>query len=308
MKKFMEESFYSRTFLYTGISVLINGTDKTSLELVQMGRRNKVKKKLEKKYKNSLEKPLESPTETSTGNIVWMSWLQGEENAPIIVQQAIKSVRKNFPNRKVILIDNENLTSYVHLPDFVMEKWNKGLISNTHFSDLLRLYLLIEYGGVWVDATVFIKKVPADILKEIDKGLFFFQNLRPGQSGNAIWLSSWLLSARKNEPVLKQTYELLMKYWKKNRYIVDYFLFHIFLHLVLKYHPEEMLNIKKIPNSLPLMLMYQLRDKQNPEAIKQAFNEFPIQKVTYKNMPSQDSNYNYLEDPSNVKLILQMGD
>jgi phage-related protein len=75
----MEESFYSRTFLYTGISVLINGTDKTSLELVQMGRRNKVKKKLEKKYKNSLEKPLESPTETSTGNIVWMSWLQGEE-------------------------------------------------------------------------------------------------------------------------------------------------------------------------------------------------------------------------------------
>ena len=182
VKKFMEESFYSRTFLYTGISVLINGTDKTSLELVQMGRRNKVKKKLEKKYKNSLEKPLESPTETSTGNIVWMSWLQGEENAPIIVQQAIKSVRKNFPNRKVILIDNENLTSYVHLPDFVMEKWNKGLISNTHFSDLLRLYLLIEYGGVWVDATVFIKKVPADILKEIDKGLFFFQNLRPGQS------------------------------------------------------------------------------------------------------------------------------
>ena len=36
----------------------------------------------------------------------------------------------------------------------VMEKWEKGIITHTHMTDLLRLELLIKYGGMWIDATV----------------------------------------------------------------------------------------------------------------------------------------------------------
>ena len=35
-----------------------------------------------------------------------------------------------------------------------MEKWEKGRIPAAMFSDLLRVELLIKYGGTWIDSTV----------------------------------------------------------------------------------------------------------------------------------------------------------
>lgn len=293
--KTLQEAIYSRTFFYMGLTVALNGVDKTSLELAQMGKRNIIKKRLKRKYKALLNAPLETNKSESTGDFVWTSWLQGENAAPKIVKKSINSIRKNFKNKNVVVIDKNNINDYVTLPTNIMEKWKKGIISNAHFSDILRTYLLLRYGGVWVDATVLLKKLPDSIAEEIDHRLFFFQNLRPGQSGNAIWLSSWLISARENEPVLKRTYELLIKYWEDHKRLDDYFLFHIILHLVLENNQSVMNAVKKVPNSLPLMLMYCLRDDENQEVINETFNRFPIQKVTYKKMPEEGSNYNYLE-------------
>ena len=45
-------------------------------------------------------------------------------------------------------------------------------MSPTHFSDLLRLELLIKYGGTWVDASVLITKYTKDYF---NKDLFFFK-------------------------------------------------------------------------------------------------------------------------------------
>lgn len=109
---------------------------------------------MKRKYKALLNAPLETNKSESTGDFVWTSWLQGENAAPKIVKKAINSIRKNFKNKKVIVIDKDNMDDYVKLPVWIMEKWQKGIISNAHFSDILRTYLLLEYGGIWVDATV----------------------------------------------------------------------------------------------------------------------------------------------------------
>lgn len=61
----------------------------------------------------------------------------------------------NNPDKEVILISYDNLEEYVHFPDYILEKWKKGQITNTHMTDLLRLELLIKYGGMWLDATVY---------------------------------------------------------------------------------------------------------------------------------------------------------
>lgn len=42
--KTLQEAIYSRTFFYMGLTVALNGMDKTSLELAQMGKRNIIKK------------------------------------------------------------------------------------------------------------------------------------------------------------------------------------------------------------------------------------------------------------------------
>ena len=43
----------------------------------------------------------------------------------------------------------------MELPGYIVEKWGKGQIPAALFSDLLRLQLLIKYGGMWIDSTVF---------------------------------------------------------------------------------------------------------------------------------------------------------
>ena len=40
------------------------------------------------------------------------------------------------------------------MPEYIVKKWEKGRIPAALFSDLLRLELLIKYGGTWIDSTV----------------------------------------------------------------------------------------------------------------------------------------------------------
>ena len=56
-------------------------------------------------------------------------------------------------DREIVLITQDNLFNYVQFPDYILKKWEAGVITNTHFSDLLRLELLIKYGGTWSDET-----------------------------------------------------------------------------------------------------------------------------------------------------------
>ena len=57
------------------------------------------------------------------------------------------------------------------MPDYITDKWQRGIIGNAHFSDLLRLELLIEKGGYWIDATVLC--TDSKMLEFIDKQPLF---------------------------------------------------------------------------------------------------------------------------------------
>ena len=64
-------------------------------------------------------------------------------------------MRRNAGGHEVIVITDENLSDYAHIPDWVLEKVRAGIMSRTNLSDLLRLSLLAEHGGMWLDATFF---------------------------------------------------------------------------------------------------------------------------------------------------------
>lgn len=84
---------------------------------------------------------------------VWICWLQGMENAPQIVRDCYASVCYWMKDWKITVITADNMNEYVQFPDYIVRKWKEGVISNTHLSDLLRLELLIRYGGLWIDST-----------------------------------------------------------------------------------------------------------------------------------------------------------
>ena len=98
--------------------------------------------------------------------VIWWCWLQGIENAPSIVKACFNSLMREFKGSSVQevqgasdgydikVIDSENWKEYVNLPEHIIKKWEKKQIPPALFSDLLRLELLIKYGGTWIDSTV----------------------------------------------------------------------------------------------------------------------------------------------------------
>ena len=106
-------------------------------------------KQLRRKYMDrcSASPVWEKQPKAANNDTIWFCWLQGIEEAPLLVKRCLESLRKNIPDKKIIVIDGNNLGEYVNMPDYITDKWQRGIIGNAHFSDLLRLELLIEKGG-----------------------------------------------------------------------------------------------------------------------------------------------------------------
>ena len=220
---------------------LLNGADKKSLEIVRLSVNNKILKRLRKKYKVFInefkKKQSHCQYEHKHSNKVWICWLQGMDNAPDIVKKCYESIKKNLIDKEIILLTEENYRDFVQFPTYIQEKIDNGTITKTHFSDLLRIELLIQYGGTWIDATVYCsgKNYPEYLF---NSELFVFQNLKPGLDGQATRISSWFMSSYTNHPILLLTRALLFDYWKNNSYMVDYFLLHDFFELSIEAYPE----------------------------------------------------------------------
>lgn len=94
----------------------------------------------------------------SQGDIpAWTCWWQGEEHAPEIVRTCIKSQRRNLPEGvKHIVVTAKNYRNYICLPEFILKKVERGDMGLAHLSDLIRVKLLYQYGGFWMDADAYL--------------------------------------------------------------------------------------------------------------------------------------------------------
>ena len=155
---------------------------------------------------------------------VWVCWWQGIDNAPEIVKRCVESIQKNVHNRKVTIITEDNYKNYVKFPDWIEEKKKKGIISRTHYSDLLRLELLAKYGGVWLDSTFFCVK--PDIEEYFSKPIWSIK--RPNYLHCSVacgYFANYSLGCTyENRNIYAVIRDFLIKYWEKNDTIIDYLL------------------------------------------------------------------------------------
>ena len=156
-----------------------------------------------------------------------------------------------------------------------------GVISKTHMSDLLRLELLIRYGGTWLDSTVFCtsSNVPSYMT---DCDLFLFQDLKPGLDGHCQRISNWMISACTNHPMLRLTRALLYEYWRKNNEVEDYFIFHDFFEMAIDAYPEEWSKVVPCSNAAPHILLLRLFEPYSDEVWEAVKAMTPFHKLTYK--------------------------
>lgn len=262
------------------------GRDKKALEILRLSVQFKAKQRLEKKYKRQIQYFDETYKDKKIhekSNKVWVCWFQGLENAPKLVKKCYKSLQANLTDREIILITSENMDQYVKFPKFILEKWEKGYITNTHMTDLLRLELLIHYGGMWIDSTVLCTRKIEEIPEYyFDSDLFFYQLLKPGRDGQAQLISSWLMSAKTNNKILIMTRYLCYEYWKKNTKMMDYFLLHDFMSIALEHNPDEWNKVIPRDNATPHILLLHLFDKYEERLWNSVVEQTPFHKLTYK--------------------------
>lgn len=202
-------------------------------------------KQFRKKYLNrcTANPVWENQPKVINNDTVWFCWLQGIENAPKLVKRCLESLQRNIPDKKIIIIDSSNLTDYVNLPDYIIEKWKKGIIENAHFTDMVRLELLIQKGGYWIDSTVLC--TDSSMLDIIDKQpLFMYSFYYFGFNPEIMELNNWFIKSCTNNNILCLLREFLYTYWKENNRAVNYFMTQLFLTMAVEYYEDE---YKKMP-------------------------------------------------------------
>jgi hypothetical protein len=197
-------------------------------------------KKLKKKYfDRAVSNPSwENKKKTTNSNTIWFCWLQGIDNAPTLVKRCYESVWNNFPDKEIIVIDESNVFEYANLPDYIIDKWKKGIIGAAHFSDLVRLSILIERGGCWIDATVLC--TDGKLIRRMEEEpLFMFSFYYFGFNPEIMELNNWFIYSCTNNNILCLIQKLLYLYWEENNRAVDYFIFQIFTTMAVRYYDEE---------------------------------------------------------------------
>lgn len=208
---------------------------------------------------------------------IWWCWLQGVENAPEIVKCCFSSVKKL--GKKVVVLDENNIKEYVKLPEVIEEKYERGVISRTHYTDLLRLELLTEKGGLWVDATAWISGVNMISTVLEDEELFFF---RSGNVSEYIIFDSWFMQARKKSRILEATKQMLYSYWEKETELRHYFLMHLMMSLACRLYPDEFAELPIFSNEPAHVLQHSFFDVFSERRWKHILMMSDVHKLTYK--------------------------
>lgn len=194
---------------------------------------------------------------------IWFCWLQGIDNAPEMVKICLESQKRMFGN-KVVVLGADNYREWVELPTYITEKYKRGLIPSALFTDLLRLELLIRYGGMWIDSSVLVDPTGQikDNREKITDGseengptlwrpsleeiwqseLFIFRYIR---KGHVVGMSNWLIRAKAGNPLLMDLRDMLLAYWRDYDCTVEYYIFHLFFGVVVKRYPEMMVQMPK---------------------------------------------------------------
>ena len=253
-------------------TVLRHPFSKQTYKQVYLDTVRKVEPMLVKEYRPVMKEIAEriSPPSTGSGTcltaaqlehkrnkIIWFCWLQGIENAPAVVKACYNSLTR-LTGYSLIVIDEKNWHEYITMPDYIIRRREKRQIPPAHFSDLLRLELLIKYGGTWIDSTVLCTGVNNDNenanVNYLDTDLFMFQYTRPGSSE---WggIGNWFISACSNNEVLMVLRDMLYAYWREHDCVLNYYLFHLFFGMLREVFPEQIAEMPYAyaPRSLALV-------------------------------------------------------
>lgn len=177
---------------------------------------------------------------------IWVCWWTGEETAPPLVKRCIRSIRENANGHPVHLITKDNYSEYLDIPDYILSKVESGSMCIANFTDYLRFSLLAQYGGWWLDATIYCPcPLPEDIFK---MSVFSCK----GRTGPANFYSDYRWTAfcfagHRGNVTFRFLQAAFDAYWKENPVSIDYLLVDYLICLAYRKNPT----VHKLMEELP---------------------------------------------------------
>lgn len=98
--------------------------------------------------------------ETSIPKIIWIYWQSATSN--MIVDICLQQVQRICSDYTIHILNDDNIRQFMKLPDFSPD------IPLANISDFIRLTLLAKFGGIWMDASIFLTENFDWILEKIN--------------------------------------------------------------------------------------------------------------------------------------------
>ena len=268
--------------------------------IIGLAERERCYRKLKRKYKKilTIDKSITiDKNKEEKSNKIWICWFQGIENAPELVKACYNSVVKNYNDKEIIVLTEENYKQYVDIPEYILKKWKKGYISFAHFSDILRIELLSKYGGLWLDSTIFTTKRSELVFNENIELFVYKQVDLDRKNPLSIVASSWLMYSNKNNNIINLTKKLLHEYWKNYNHIINYNLIHLFFTLSTEVYKDEWNKVPTFNNISPHILQFELNDDFEEVRFNQIRGMSDFHKLNWRiKSENKNSYYNYIVD------------
>ena len=253
---------------------------------------------LKEYFKNKIETEQIKPKKTfNNEKIIWQFWGQGWnfEKLPDVVKISYKSVEKYKKDYEIIHLDMNNINDYLEIPAYILKKVEDKKMGFAHFTDIIRLALLYNYGGVWIDATILLTDYLPQEYFEMDYFMFQrddnLENKKDWEDYDDFYFS-WnnemkvrvlnsIIFAKKNNEILKALLDMLLIFWEHNDLVPNYFFFQVlYTELIENYYKKKQCKI--VSDTLTHELIRVWFDKFSQEKLDEITKRNNVHKLTYK--------------------------
>ena len=249
-------------------------------------------------YRIDQYRDIENVINVPTNHYVWVMWWQGEDSAPELVRMCINSIRKNANGAEVVVITKDNFREYADIPEYIIEKHKRGIISFAQLSDIMRVFLISKHGGLWLDSTIYVSQpIPKSIFSKPLYSLHTSLKKTPFIQNDRI--HCFVLGGTPEAKPFMFEKDFLSDYWREQEVIVDYYL--LDYSIMLQYF--ELPDIKEMIDGLDYTseglydLVGILDEPYDKEKLDKILSENIFSKLVWNQKhdhKEKETNYSYL--------------
>ena len=171
-----------------------------------------------KPYRENYTNQLDLADSNSIPRVIWLYWHDNIEESPGIIKYCINTVKQFNKDYKINILNEKNKHKFVKC-ERTLKHLNDPKLSHTHKSDLLRLYLIDTYGGIYLDSSIILLK-PLDWIYNLDNNkspnLIMYKAKHHTTNSAKPILENWFIAAKPNQPLIHETKNMLLDIFDTN--------------------------------------------------------------------------------------------